>query len=244
MSHLDAQTYAALLDDPARVDAALRAHLFSDCPRCADFLAAQTTADALDGRVDAALLRKVPRSAIPLAEAARLFPSRRVVPRGALAAVAGLVLALGVGVGLGRRSPVRFADDGIKGVETLTVASSFVIVSPEGAARRGVSGGVVAGRSALAVRVELSDPARVSLVREGADGTDVLLANAPMERGAHDLAQGTTPVGIPLQGLVGLQHVKVVASARALTHDEVLLAAGGHLIPGAVTTSFDVVAQP
>jgi hypothetical protein len=244
MSHLDAKTYAALLEAPARVDAALRAHLFTDCAQCADFLARQTTADALDGCVDAALLRKVPRSAIPLADGAHLFPARRAIPFGALAAVAGLVLALGVGVTLGRRSPVPGAEDGIKGSATLTVESSFVIVAPDGTIHRGVAGGVAPAGSALSVRVALSDPARVSVVRQGADGTDVLLLNAPMERGAHDLAQGGAPVGIALRGLSGRQQVKVVASARVLGPDEVLQAARGGAVPGTVTSWFDVVAQP
>lgn len=244
MRHLDEESYAALLASPSRVDAALRAHLFTDCARCAEFLAARTTADALDGRVDAALLRKVPASPVPFEQRPRRLRAALGRARGVLAACAGLLLALGIGWGLGSRSGRRSFEEGIKGETTPALATSFVVVSPGGQVSRGQAGATYPRGAALSVRVELGADALVSIVRRGGDGAEVLLRNAPYGRGVHDLAQGGTPLGIPLQGLCGLQRVTVAASARPLSEAQVQQAAAGEPVEGALMSAFDVVAGP
>jgi hypothetical protein len=256
MRHLDDLLYQQLLSEPARVSAETWAHLRSDCPECAEFLRLRTSVDKIDGRVDEVLLglartrqaeaksenappeefERILRATRPRISASRFAP---------LAAfVAGvLVLVAYFAIWRIRLSPSEY--DGTKGDSTLTLASSFAVVGADKNVRQGQSGTEVKSDEVLSVRLELSRASLVSLVRSDAHSSEVLLLNQPAPIGRSDLRQDGRLMGVPLKGLIGEERLRLLASDRPLSSEELeSLAKGASPPEGVAMVGFTVWVRP
>lgn len=246
MTHLDAAQYRALLTDPSRLTPELRAHLGTGCPTCAEGLAGSASVDPLDGPADAALLRSTPAAAASEREFEAIYARVGAKKRGSFripfGIAAGLAVAVIASAVVLRPSPVEKPGwDGQKGAASLSITSSFAVVRPGGKVERGVRGAAYPPDAALAVRVELPRPLRVSLVRVGPGASEVLLLNAALPAGVHDLQKDGAPLGISLKDQLGTQHVAVLGSERELSEKEASAAANGEAVEGVARAGFDVV---
>jgi hypothetical protein len=251
MRHLDDLLYQQLLTSPGQVPAEVREHLQHDCEQCADYLARLPAADALDGRVDLALLGAASRASrsdlAPSGEIEAILArversAHRIRPGPWLAALAALVLA-GVGLSVAYH-PRSLESDGLKGASALTVATSFALVGSDGRASSAPLDGRVTTDGTLSIRLDLSRAARVSVLRLGAHDSEVLLLNEPFPAGPSDLRRGGQLVGVPLSGLSDQEQFRVVASERDLTPVEAEAAARGQPVDGAAAGGFSIQVGP
>ncbi len=245
MRHLDDLLFQQLSAAPAAVPAEVWAHLRSDCPTCADYLAARRGADGVDGRVDAALLGS-PAAPAPAGELERILarahpPRRWARPLLAAAAVAFALL----GGALALRGRPADPDEGVKGEGLpLGIRTTFAVVGPDRRVEAGVSGASYRPDEVLSLQLLLNRRAKVSLVRRDAAGVEVLLLNQPTPAGRSYLKRSEELVGVPLTGLVGEQELRVVASERDLSEAEVRAAAAGAEVQDARTDGFSVRVAP
>jgi hypothetical protein len=228
--HLDAQTLAALLENPA-AHSTLLAHLAEPCDVCEAFLAAHGGPGLLDGLTDAALLAQAPSAEASLDEVGfqklkrAMKPSTRR-PRWAYAAAAGLVAAA---VMLFVRAPEGSPrDSGIKGSGTETVELQTVWQSPDGGLETLGPGAEVPAHGALLFRVRSPRRGRALLLVQRGDAEPQLVHAAEVSAGLEDLRSSAGALGFSLDGESGPVRMWLVVgdlptgpsleSARAAVH--------------------------
>ncbi len=244
--HLDQDTYRRLRAgdlEPERARA-LAQHLEEACDACEAFLSG-VAPDALDGVVDAALVRVARTSPAEAgndveyarirraAFGARSTRRRSFAPRWLAAAAAVLVVGAGAAVVMRqldatRREAARW--DGMKGAGQAVPARLRFAVVGGGVEReqqvdRGHSGAVVSEDASLAFRVEVGKPAYLALLRIGSGENEVVWREHVAQPGAVDVSEGGRPAAYPLRGLRGTQRFALVASGHPLTEEDLAGAA-------------------
>lgn len=248
MTHLTKESYRRLLGGelPAKEAGDLARHLDDDCPICERFLAEAPEADALDGRVDAALTALAPPGAGDASgagndlEFARIrrrvadAPARRM-PRRAfgLAVAAGLLVAGFASLVVPRAGlETRQGWDGEKGragsaARAIPLRLRFLVIAPGDAMQKGVSGQSVPHDASLSFELELGRAAEVALVRVPAQGAPELVWKAALGAGRSELTVGGRPAAYPLSELQGRQRFALVAASGRLDEARALAAATG-----------------
>jgi hypothetical protein len=201
---------------------ALADHLGRECGECEAFLARET-ADAVDGAIDAALLRLVPPTGdaagndLEWARIQRRLRSRPSVWRhvGLAAAVAAAVAVVGVALRLETR-PGGSQEAGTKGTapERTSARLRFTVALPGPDApsvERGASGAVVPPEASLLFRIETSGPAQLALIRLGEEG-EVIWRGSADRAGSVDVEVDGRPAAYPLRGLAGRQRFALLAA--------------------------------
>jgi hypothetical protein len=252
VGHLTERTYARLIrgDLSPEEARAIVQHLDAPCAACEEFLAARPVADALDGRVDAALgvvagargrgndleFARIERRLRVVPPPARRSP-RRVLP--AVAAAAVIVAGLGGLLVLpGQREQPAW--DGVKGGApgAAPVRLRFAVVSPtRGGApdvEKGVSGQVVQRGASLQFEIEAGRPAQAALVRVPASGPPELVWSDRVASGRSAVTVEGRPAAYPLADLEGVQRFVLVASEERLAPDRVARAASAVAPPAPV----------
>jgi hypothetical protein len=235
MVHLDEETYRRLLAGTLPPDEARAAaeHLEGDCAACEAFLASRTEADAIDGRVDAALARAGPGEAgddlefgriarrlgtAPPARAPAPGLRRWVIPAAAAVLVAGLA-ALQLRPGDrrdGDGGPAR-GWTGEKGAAAaLQVRLRFLVIETDGEIEKGVGGERVAPQARLQFEIDVDRPADVALVRVPARGAPELVLHERLGAGRTAVSVDGRPAVFPLDGLSGPQRFVVIAAEGGL----------------------------
>lgn len=226
MKHLDETSIAALLDGTSPVPAEFRAHLQEPCEECERFL---EKCSALDGEVDAALLRLAPRVEAPQApQAPNDFDEvgfqrvwRQVKPRGGryfvpAFAAAAAVLAIGVFTAL---RPAVDPAGGLKGNPRIAVELSAAMQDSAGVVRRVEPGEVLPSTGVLLLRYHATEEGQAILLRRASAGPPEPLGTFALVPGTHDLRAGADLAGIPLSSGGGDLALYLVAApfAEALT---------------------------
>jgi hypothetical protein len=202
MKHLDAQTLSALSAREPEAVAYFREHLASPCDICEEFLAQHSGLEALDGRVDATLLRLAPPREAPLDEVGwrrlqrRLrapTPLRRWV--GAAAAMAACLLG-GVLVPRMMNPGPEPTRPGVKGSSRITLELMAAVRSEEGRLMRLDPGARVRSEDVLILRYHSTETGSALLFQEMEGARPELLGSFRLEAGTHDLEgpQGLTGV--------------------------------------------------
>ena len=255
MTHVDDRTYSRLLDgslDPGEARAFGR-HLLAPCDAC-EAVIGNAPADALDGRVDAALTALAPVRAheagndlewqrIARRIQATTRPRRPVRQLLAIAAVFTAIAGASLAVHSTREAGVRW--DGVKGAAPARqwARLRFAVVrgGAEGRSRiaKGVTGERVAPRDRLQFQVELGRAAEVALVRVGEGEAPELIFLERLGAGTTTLSMGAEPAAVALDGLWGRQRFAVVAGPPPLDPVRAVAAAaalGGASAPGAAAS--------
>ena len=260
MMHLTNESLRRLLSgtaDPAEARA-LAAHLAQDCPDCEELLAAQP-AGPLDGHADRALTALAPprpeesghdlefariqRALRTAAPARRPRALRRWAP---LAAAAGMLLAVGIGVEVNSLRTRQDGWDGLKGVATtaplaVPVRLSAVAVLPDSRGEPQVwkvgNGDSLPREAALELRIEVSGAADVAIARVGRDGSvDAFWHQRVGSAGTVQITVDGRPAAYPLSALAGPQRFIVVASPAGLAPERIAAAARALAPPAAITS--------
>lgn len=249
MEHLTEAIYAKLVRGelpPAEARAWAR-HLEASCERCEAFLATRPEPDALDARADRALsalgapgapgndleFRRIERrlaGAEPEDDRAGPGPAARPrrLPRPALAAAAGVLVAGLAGAWLAIRSPERPGPPewtGEKGAgaaaAAIPVRLRFLVVEGAGGAagpdvEKGVPGQAVPAAAKLQFEVELGRAAQVALLRTAPGQAPEVFFRAALPAGRTVITLDGRPAAYPLAGLAGPQRFLAIASAAPL----------------------------
>ncbi|HSM92929.1 MAG TPA: hypothetical protein VLT47_08555 [Anaeromyxobacteraceae bacterium] len=242
--HLDAHSYAALLEGtmPPEEARALSTHLDGECEQCEGFLAAQSSADSLDGVVDAWVGRALPPTGgqgndLEFARITRSLRTARGGARSALLAgtIAASILVAGVaGLVASRDARAPTAKwDGVKGVERpIPVRLRFLELTHDRAIQKGLSGEAVDRSASLLFEAETSRAAWLAIARVSADGSAEVVWRARSSGGRVQVGLGGRPAAYPLAGLAGPQRFVLVASEAPLD-DLRVLKVGRSLAPPA-----------
>jgi hypothetical protein len=208
-----------------------REHLASPCDVCEELLAQHPGPDALDGQVDALLLRLAPRREAPLDEVGWMrlrkhlrtsaYPWRWV---GVAAAVAACLLAMVVVPRLAARPPKEPPQSGVKGSSRIALELAAVARNAEGQLRRLDPGAAVRPEDVLLLRYHATEAGSALLFHQAADGRPELLGSFLLEAGTHDLAGPLGLTGVSLTGEEGPVTLWLVASpaGEALSTEDVL----------------------
>lgn len=253
MKHLDEASIAALLDGTSPVPAELRAHLQEPCEECERLL---EKCSALDGELDAVLLRLAPRGEAP--EAPNDFDEvgfqrvwRQVKPRGGryfvpAFAAAAAVLAIGVFTAL---RPAVDPASGLKGNPRIAVELSAAMQDSTGVVRRVEPGEVLPSTGVLLLRYHATEEGRAILLRRASAGPPEPLGTFTLIPGTHDLRAGADLAGVPLSSGGGDLALYLVAApfAEALTLESARAAlespASSHTL-SVVELHFDLEPKP
>jgi hypothetical protein len=250
MKHLDEASIAALLDGTSPVPAELRAHLQEPCEECERLL---EKCSALDGEVDAALLRLAPSSAAPIGfdEVGFQRVWRQVKPRGGRYLVPAFAAAAAV-LAIGFFTALRPAVDpagGLKGNPRIAVELSAAMQDSAGVVRRVEPGEVLPSTGVLLLRYHATEEGRAILLRRASAGPPEPLGTFALVPGTHDLRAGADLAGIPLSSGGGDLTLYLVAApfAEALTLESaraaIELPASSHTL-SVVELHFDLEPKP
>lgn len=248
MMHLDAPSYAALLDGTLRPEEARRlaGHLEEGCAECEQFLAGRDPVDRLDGATDAAIAAALPAgdgagNELEFARIRRAVASRPVARRRLLSVAGAALLVLGVGLVV--RETARRADapagwDGEKGARPRGIPARlrYLEVQQGGRILKGISGERVSASSSLVFEVEVGRAADLVLLRVAPDGGAELMWRSRVAGGSAQVMLGGRPAAYPLSGVSGPQRFVLVASERPIS-DARAIAAAAALAPPSIPSA-------
>lgn len=251
--HLDRPTYAGLLAGtlPPEEARALADHLSRDCEECERFLAELQEADALDGRIDAAIAAALPFRPMPPndLEFARIEErlrdpraSHRARHRPFLvpAAIAASILVAGLAGLLLQRKPASHsfaAWDGVKGSEArpLRVRLRIARLDASGEPVRGQPGETLDRGAKLLFELELDRAADVALARATPNGEVEVVWRNRVAGGRTIVTQAGRAAAYPLGALAGTQRFVAVAAEGGLDAARLSRATAAFAAPGLVS---------